>query len=92
MLGFALIFGIGIVAIAALDIYRLVKYGFEGTLSWYLYRNSLSYPIIPATIGFVVGLLFGHLFWDQLLTVNVCPQIEHSQESLQRAVPAVDRK
>ena len=92
MIWFGVIFLVGIVLIAALDIYRLMKFGFEATLSWYLYRNSLSYPIIPAAIGFVVGLLFGHLFWDQLLTVNVCPQVEHSQESLQKAVPMVDKK
>lgn len=58
----------------AYDIYRAARYGFTETLSYWMLLNSVKYPIIPAMLGFVFGLLIGHFFWDQLLNVTVpCP-------------------
>jgi hypothetical protein len=66
---------LAIVIVIAMDIYLARTKGFEGTLSWWIYVNSCSYPIIPAAIGFIIGLLFGHLFWDQGLIVSLaCPK------------------
>lgn len=53
------------------DAYRAWRYGLEATLSYWVLTNSPKYPIIPALVGFFIGLLFGHFWWDQLLTVIV---------------------
>jgi len=74
MLIIAFTFLIAMVVIIGVDIYLAFTKGFPATLSWWMYTASIKYPIIPAMIGFLVGLLFGHLFWDQELNVTVpCP-------------------
>lgn len=75
MVVFAAIFGIAFVAIIGYDIYLAATKGWNATLSWWIYYNSLQYPIIPAMFGFFIGLLFGHFFWDQLQNVTVCPAV-----------------
>jgi hypothetical protein len=41
--------------------------GFQATISWWIWTNSVKYPIIP----FAIGVLMGHLFWNQSLNVLV---------------------
>jgi len=53
--------------IVAADVYLVIRGGLPATISWFLWTNSVKYPIIP----FVLGVLAGHLFWDQMLTVTV---------------------
>lgn len=65
---------IAVLVIIGVDIYLSVRGGFNATLSWWMYVNSVQYPIIPAMFGFIVGLLMGHFFWDQALNVSMpCP-------------------
>lgn len=71
MIVFGIIIGLSLFAIIAYDIFRAFEYGFNGTLSYWIYINSLQYPIIPFAIGFIFGLLAGHFFWDQVLNVTV---------------------
>jgi hypothetical protein len=70
----ALIFGAGILAIIAIDIVILAKSkNFNDTISWHLYLASLQYPIIPFAFGIGIGVLAGHLYWNQTLNITVCP-------------------
>jgi hypothetical protein len=43
------------------DIYAVVTWGYEGTISRDILFASLKHPII----AFAAGLLCGHLFWPQ---------------------------
>lgn len=45
--------------IAAYDVFAVIKWGVEGTISRELYQAAQRWPIIP----FVLGMLAGHLFW-----------------------------
>jgi hypothetical protein len=65
------IIAVAIWAIIGIDIFLAVKYGWNSTLSWWIYTNSVQYPIIPAMIGFTFGLLMAHFFWNQALNVTV---------------------
>lgn len=59
---------IGILALALLaDVYLAIKGGFRATISWWVWTNSVKYPIIP----FLLGMLAGHLVWNQMLNVTV---------------------
>lgn len=68
---------IGITALVAAliiigtDVYLVIKGGFSATLSWWMYVNSTKYPIIPAAFGLILGVLFGHFFWNQDLDVII---------------------
>ena len=73
MVWFGVIVGVAVFLILTYDLYRAIKYGFSATLSYWVMVNSTKYPAIPALLGFVIGLLFGHLFWNQLLNVTICP-------------------
>lgn len=67
-------FLIAVIIIIGTDIYLAIKGGFQATLSYWMMLNSIKYPIMPAMLGFGIGLLFGHFFWDQVLNVSVpCP-------------------
>lgn len=53
-----------IVSIAALicyDIYALVQFGVDATISAITLRAAMRHPII----SFAAGVLCGHLFWSQ---------------------------
>lgn len=71
MIAIGITIGIAIIVVIAADIYLELKGGFQATFSWWMYTNSVKYPIIPAAIGLIVGLLMGHFFWDQSLNVTV---------------------
>jgi hypothetical protein len=62
---------ISVIGIVGMDIYLTKTKGFEGTISWWMWVNSAKYPIIPAGMGLIIGILFGHFFWDQALDVTV---------------------
>lgn len=70
MLLIGLTFLIGTAIVIGTDMYLADKKGFDSTLSYWLYVNSIQYPIIPWAIGLVMGLLAGHFFWDQVLNVT----------------------
>jgi hypothetical protein len=57
--------GIFLLAISAVvmifDIYMFARHGEENTISYVILHASMSNPIIP----FTVGILMGHLFWRQ---------------------------
>jgi hypothetical protein len=56
---------VGAVALIVYDIYLVATGGPEATISWQTLQASRQHPIIPLLVGFIVGLLFGHLFWSQ---------------------------
>lgn len=47
------------------DVWLYGKGGAGATISWQTYQAARREPIIPIVIAFVVGVLFGHLFWPQ---------------------------
>jgi hypothetical protein len=55
----------GAVFLILYDVYLAWTGGYEATISCQTLRASRQYPVIPLLVGFVVGLLFGHLFWSQ---------------------------
>ena len=56
-----------LILIVIADVYLAIKGGFQNTISWWVWLNSVKYPIIP----FVFGMLMGHFFWNQSLNVTV---------------------
>jgi hypothetical protein len=65
-----LAFTLGVVLLGALalivyDVFLAITAGPGATISWQTLQASRQHPIIPLLVGFVVGLLFGHLFWSQ---------------------------
>lgn len=56
-----------VVVVLAIDGVLAYKGGFQATISWWVWTNSVQYPIIP----FLFGVLAGHFFWDQSLNVSV---------------------
>lgn len=70
----AIIIFAGALGIIGIDIYLAATQGFEATLSYWVLVNSIKYPIIPALVCLIIGLLIGHFWWDQVLNVTVpCP-------------------
>ena len=58
-------FMVGIIAvIAAFDVWVLLTYGGDATISRIVYRWS-EHPPFGFLIGFAVGFLCGHLFFPQ---------------------------
>jgi hypothetical protein len=55
---------LGAALLIVYDIWVGITSGTESTISWHLWQASREHPIIPALMGFVVGLLFGHFFWQ----------------------------
>jgi hypothetical protein len=53
--------------VAVYDVWTIENYGVESSISWLIAVSSYQRPLIPALIGFAVGILFGH-FWWQLIT------------------------
>lgn len=51
--------GIGI----GVDFVLRKKYGEPGTISAVTAVWSMKYPMIPALVCFLIGFLFGHLWW-----------------------------
>ena len=47
------------------DIILALHGGYKATISWETWQASKTHPVIPLLCGFIVGLLFGHLFWSQ---------------------------
>jgi hypothetical protein len=47
--------------VAAYDIYALIKWGTQSTVSVVMYSWAKSYPILPL----MIGLLMGHVFWRE---------------------------
>jgi hypothetical protein len=47
------------VLVVAFDLYAYAAHGVHATLSRTVWENAKEYPIIP----FSVGVLIGHLFW-----------------------------
>lgn len=45
------------------DCWLLARGGPGATISWHTYEASQREPIVPLLLGFLVGLLCGHLFW-----------------------------
>lgn len=66
--------GLAVCIVIGIDIYLAYTKGWTATLSYLVMLNTIKYPIIGVMLGFVIGLLFGHLFWSQTLNVTVpCP-------------------
>ena len=53
--------------IITIDIILAISGGEKATLSMWMYQRSKERPIIPAALGLIVGLLFGHFFWQMHL-------------------------
>lgn len=51
------------VAVGIWDVVNVNRGNPDQTVSSILREWSGSYPILPCLFGFVVGLLFAHLFW-----------------------------
>jgi hypothetical protein len=47
------------------DLFWLLRYGYQETISYQTLELSRSHPIVPFLVGFGVGLLAGHLFFPQ---------------------------
>lgn len=45
------------------DVWLYWQGGAKATISWHTYLASRTEPIIPLTIGLILGILLGHLFW-----------------------------
>lgn len=60
---YVLLFCLGIIiAIAGFDIYLYADGVAGNSITQIIIRASKHYPIVPATIGFVMGALFFHFF------------------------------
>ena len=53
-----------IVLIGGYDIYAFVSGGTDATISNVIIEWSYAYPIFTFSLGFLFGLLAGHLFWQ----------------------------
>lgn len=71
MLTIGITVAIAVTIIIVEDIYLAITKGFAGTLSWWMYTKSVQYPIIPAALCLIIGILIGHFFWSQSLNVTV---------------------
>jgi predicted permease len=49
-----------VVAIAAFDVFIIIKKGKKESISAHIIRASHNYPLIP----FLLGIVCGHLFWS----------------------------
>jgi hypothetical protein len=53
------------VTLVVYDVFAAIKWSRTATISWEVLQISLRHPIIPLAVGFLTGLVFGHLFWSQ---------------------------
>jgi hypothetical protein len=63
-----LLIGVAVAAVSAFlgyEAYALLNRIAGDTISEYIWTATRKYPIIPALLGLVVGLLFGHFFWQR---------------------------
>lgn len=58
-------FGIILIAYIGYNIFAMVHWGPQATISSTLLDGAKKRPIIAAAIGFVFGFLMAHLFWPQ---------------------------
>lgn len=68
VLGAVLLTAMGLCGIA--DIWLGYRYGWPATISATIQRWSVAWPILPLS----VGLLMGHLFWPTSTVVERRPQ------------------
>lgn len=52
------------VAVIAWNVFALYFWGPQATISRVVADSSRQYPMIPFLIGFVVGFVSGHWFWN----------------------------
>jgi hypothetical protein len=52
---------LAVISLGLYDIYAAWRFGITGTISYVIYHDSKSYPII----AFAMGVICGHLFWAQ---------------------------
>jgi hypothetical protein len=38
--------------------------GTEATISWLIYTSSYEHPVMPFSVGLLIGFFSGHLFWQ----------------------------
>ena len=53
-----------VVIIGGYDIYAFLKGGTDATISNVIIEWSYQYPIFTFSLGFIFGMLAGHLFWQ----------------------------
>ena len=61
-----------VLLLAAADVYLLVRYGVQATISRHTIAILARYPIVAVLLGVAVGVLLGHLAWPQP-TPGLCP-------------------
>lgn len=54
----AIVVVLSVVLLGGYDVFAVLKYGIEGTISHLIYTESFNYPAIP----FFMGCLMGHFF------------------------------
>lgn len=52
-----------VVAVLIYDAYAISQGGTEASISSQIIVLSYKQPLVPALVGWFVGLLMGHLFW-----------------------------
>lgn len=54
---------IAVVVILAYDAVAIMNGGTEASISSLIITLSYKQPLVPALVGWFIGLLMGHLFW-----------------------------
>jgi len=52
-----------LVGIIAYDVYAILQGGAEASISALIIKSSYEMPFMTFSVGFVNGVLAGHLFW-----------------------------
>jgi hypothetical protein len=53
-----------VVLLIAYDVFVYIKSGGNATISTMVYTRSKKYPVIAFLVGFFLGFICGHLFWQ----------------------------
>lgn len=53
---------LGLLLIAAYDLWALHHHGPGGTISAYIRRAGTQWPLLPPLVAFAMGALYGHWF------------------------------
>lgn len=56
-----------VVAVLIYDAYAISQGGTEASISSQIIILSYKQPLVPALVGWFIGLLMGHLFWRMKL-------------------------
>lgn len=57
----AIVLIVSVILLLLYDLFAVIKWGGDFTISWQIWTFSKLYPIIP----FLMGVVIGHMLWVQ---------------------------